>query len=758
MRQDVIELEDIKEGEDGKIGKPPERRIKGAKEAAQLVWKLVDANKLRAQTDAEVKGNLDGNPPYSPEQLRKHGQASRTNVNFREAEGLHDAAVTPYYDLFAEAPYYAAVALHSDQRWEAQHKSRIVTEEWDEMLREWDEFDFNMQMVISNLVGFGRGFVIWEDLDSWQYTWIKYSRVLVPDGTANSLKKVEVLVVRQQWLLSDLWSKIKNKSVAKEMGWNTAAVARAMTKATNDLQSGALGDDYEYWQERLRNNDLAESTGNKTVRAAHLLVREYSGKVTHLIVEEKGTTGQPPNEDMQFLYEKRDRFESFRQVVGSFFFDLGDGTWHSVKGQLVKMNPFIQLKNRTNCAVVDNMFLNLGVLLRATSAKALQTLSLIQIGPMTILPPDTEVVQWGITGRMQEGLAVDNHLERKLAANIGTYRAPMRREKGNPETATKEQLDASKEAMLNKGAINRFYGQLDHIFTETYRRSVMGGQDESTEAGRMAKAFQDRCAKRGVTLADLKKVRFVRAYRNIGNGSIFMRQQSVQNMMPVVPMLNEAGRQNWLDDYIAATSNQEMVERWNPKGNYNPTLDDDRVTAALQIAAAKDGVAPVITDAQNHVVFADAFLAAAVQSTQSLQQGANPEEVLAFLETIGPALAQHMQALANDPSRKQIYDALKPRFDQLGQITDKLHRQVAQQRQQQQTQAQKQQQMMSDEQMKWAKNQSDIARKNQKTQVDIALKSAKSRQALAINDVKTAQTLELNRIKAEESSSNGESA
>lgn len=764
MRQDVIELEDIKENEEGYIGKPPERRIKGAKEAAQIVWKLVDANKLRAQTDAEVKGNLDGNPPYSPEALRKHGQASRTNVNFREGEGLKEAAETPYYDLFAEAPYYAAIALQSDRQWEAQQKSRIVTEEWNDMLREWDEFDFNMQMAVSNLVCFGRGFVMWEDEDSWQYTWVKYSRVLVPDGTANSLKKVEVLVIRQQWLLSDLWSKIKNKSESKEMGWNPAAVARAMTKATTDLQSGSIGDDYEYWQERLRNNDLAEATGNKTVRAAHVLVREYSGKVTHLIVEERGTTGQPPatgesaDGEMKFLYEKRDRFESFRQVLGSLFFDLGDGTWHSVKGLLVKMHPFIQLKNRTNCAVVDNMFLNLSVLLKATSPKALETLSLIQIGPMSVLPPETEVVQWGVTGRMEEGLAVDNHLERKLSANIGTYRQTLRRTQGNPDTATKVLADEAKEASLSKGAVNRFYGQLDHIFRETFMRSIKGGQDESTEAGRMAKAFQERCAKRGVTLADLKKVRFVRAYRNMGNGSIFMRQQSVQSMLPVVMMLNEAGRQNWLDDYIAATSNQEMVERWNPKGNYNPTLDDDRVTAALQVAAAKDGVAPVITDAQNHVIFADTFRVAAVQSTESLQQGGNPEEVLAFLETIGPALAQHMQAIASDPSRKQIYNALKPRFDQLGQITDQLHRKVAQMRQQQQAQAQKQQQVMSDEDIAQFKAQKDAARRDWKAGRDMDLKSQKTNQALAINDLKTAQTLELNRIKAQESNGNGESS
>lgn len=752
MSQGVIDVEDIKQNEDGKVGPPPERRIKGASEAAQIVQKLVDANRLRAHTDAQVKGELDGNLPYSPDELKKHGQSNRTNVNFREAEGLKDAAETPYYDLFAEAPYYAAIRLQSDKPWEAQQKSRIVTEEWNEMLREWDEFDFNIQMAVSNLVCFGRGFVMWEDEDSWQFTWVKYSRVLVPDGTPNNLKKLDVLVVRQQWLLCDLWKKIKNKKEASEVGWNPSVVAKSMTRATNDLQSGAVGDDYEYWQERLRNNDLSESTGNKTVRAAHVFVREYGGKVTHMIVEEQGTGSKPPAAEngarLEPLYEKRDRFDSFRQVLGALFYDLGDGTWHSVKGLLVKMFPFIKLKNRINCAVSDNMFLNMSVLLKATNAKALQTLNLIQIGPISVLPPETDVAQWGMQGRMEEGLAVDQHLERKLASNIGTYRQSLRKTQGNPDTATKVMADEAKEASLSKGAVNRFYGQMDYIFKETYMRSIKPGQDADTEAGRMAKEFQRRCGERGVTLADLKKVRFVRAYRNIGNGSIFMRQQAVQNMLPIVPMLNEAGRQNWMDDYIAATTNQEMVERYNPKGNYNPTLEDDRVTAALQVAAAKDGVPPVLTAMQNHVVFADTFLASAIQWINALEmvpqndQLERSVEVLGALETLSPALWKHMRALASDPSRKQIYDALLPRFKQLGQLTDQLKQRVAQMQQQQQAQAQKQQQAMSDEEIKWVKAQSDMSRKQQKTNLDMTLKARKSQQQLAIADVKLATDIE----------------
>lgn len=740
MRQDSIELEDIPED-----GKPPARRIKGAREAAQIVWRLVDCNRLRALSDALVKGTLDGNPPYAPEELKKHGQSYRANVNFREAEGLRDAAVTPYYDLFAEAPYYAEVRLDADWDWKAVDNSRIVTEEWNQMLRNWDGFDFNIQMTVSDLVTFGRGFCIWEDEENWQFSWIKYSKVLVPDGTTNNVKDVELLIIRQQYTLSQLWEKIKDKKTARQMGWNPAACSKAMTRAVPDLQSVNIGDDYEYWQERLRNNDLYEATGNKVVRAAHVLVREYSGKISHMIVEEVGSKADGETE-RDFLYEKKDRFKSLREFIGSFFYDLGDGTWHSVKGLLVKMNPFIQLKNRTNCAAIDNFFLTMSVLVKATSGKTAQNPNLMQVGPLSILPPDTEVQQWGLAGRMQEGLMIDNHLERKLSANIGTYRQSVRREQGNPETATKVMADQAKEAMLSKGAVNRFYGQLDHVFVETYNRSLNTGNGD-TEWGKAAAEFRERCEKRGVMLGDLKKVRFVRAYRNIGNGSIFQRQQSMLNMLAVVPMLNEAGRQNWLDDYIASSTNQEMVDRYNPKGNYNPTLEDDRVTATLQVAAAKEGVAPVITDTQNHVIYADIFLAAAADSIQSVGQGADPMQVLSFLETLGPALAQHMSAIAADKSRQQVFDALEPRYKQVAQFTDRLKAQVIQMQQQQAKQAQKQQRFMTDQQMAEAKTASDIQRKDRKAAFDMSIKGRKAEQQIAIQDVTTATSEQRENVK-----------
>ena len=219
--------------------------------------------------------------------------------------------------------------------------------------------------------------------------------------------------------------------------------------------------DWELVQQELRNHDLYETTRSSVVRIAHIFVREFSGRVSHLIVEEADgiTGGKKP--DAAFLYKNIGRFDSFRQVLCPLFYDIGDGTWHSIKGLALKLYPFIEIKNRLNCAVVDNAFLNMSVLVRPTTSAAYNAAAIMHLGPLSILPPNLEVTQWGIAGRMEEGLAVEKALTMKLESNLGQYRKPTMREQGNPVTATQVSFDAAKEAALGKGAVNRFYAQLE---------------------------------------------------------------------------------------------------------------------------------------------------------------------------------------------------------------------------------------------------------------------------------------------------------
>jgi hypothetical protein len=87
-QSESIELAGIEDG------KAPKTRLSDADKAALIVDQLIRANAKRSEVNARVKSSLDGNPPYDPGVLRRNSQSHRTNVNFREAEGISNAAVS----------------------------------------------------------------------------------------------------------------------------------------------------------------------------------------------------------------------------------------------------------------------------------------------------------------------------------------------------------------------------------------------------------------------------------------------------------------------------------------------------------------------------------------------------------------------------------------------------------------------------------------------------------------------------------------
>lgn len=729
-------------------------RLSNAEHAYEIVGFLSKANEQRTITESRVRAMLDGIPPYSQTILRQRAESYRCNVNFREAEAIHSAAMTPYYDLFAEARYLADVGLQDDNKSMEVKNSKIATTEFDRMLRSYDGFDYNMQMGLLDMIGYGKGFIFWPDTESWWFKAIKQSRVLVPDNTSADIDSLELVVVRQSWMVHELYKLIRDKSAATDMGWNVAECMKEIQQANPDYGNFDTTTEIEENQKRIRNNDLYESIRSATVNAAHVLVREFNGKVSHLIVSETRpqTTTSGQKVDRQFMFKKADRFDNFRQVVGSMFFDLGDGTWHSIKGLLVKMYPFIEIKNRLSCSVIDNTFINLSVLVQPTTERAFQEAVLQQQGPVSIMRHGLEIQQWGLAGRMEEGLAVEQRLENKLQANIGQYRQTLQREKGNPETATKVKADVFKEQTLGKGSVNRLYQQLDDIYAEIYRRATLENlTDDNGGPNSQALDFRERCKKQGVTIQQLRKVKHVRAFRNIGNGSPFMRQQAIMETERLIPLMNDAGRQNWLDDAIAVSMNHEMVDRYNPKAGDKP--GDDEVTARLQAAAMKDGVSPVLTDNQDHFIFAKVYMEEAANALRQMQSGtSSQQETLQFLNMVGAAVAQRLKRIPENHPRREEVKGLTQQWKKLAALVDKMMQKQQDAANTQRENQMNQQAMMSDQAQSAAQAsreqtrkdqtaQADIERKNQKAAVDLQLKTQKTQHQMALADAMAKQKM-----------------
>lgn len=727
----------------GENGKAPKFRIASAEDAVELVEKLVEANRERSRMNAKVKGQLDGNPPYSPEKLRHAGQAYRANINFGEAKAALSTALAPYYELFAGATYYYNVQTSFGGPDDKTYFSGIITEEFDKMLKAWDGFDPKMQMMLHDFIAFGKGYLFWRDPKSWRFEFINQWRLLVPDGTPADLEQIEVFVIRERMLTHKLWALIEDKEAAKAIGWDVSETVKAISLAFPEKLEGDTQWSYELLQQKFKDRDITEGTRSSTVPVANIFVKEFGNKVSHLIVceEVQGSSGKTMPTGYLF---KNHKYDSFKEALNPFFFEVLDGSWNGASGLGKDIYAMMAIKDRLKCSVVDLVFLKCGISLKATSANALQKTQLVQAGVFNIIPDGYEVQEATILGDAKSGVDADVYLDNVLQNNTGVYRARQQKSQGNPITAEQARNDQINSAVLGNSAVNRFYRPLDSLGTEMLRRATMKdlvGDDEETKA---AKEFQKRCLDRGVPREALDKIESVKAYRNVGNGSLLMRKQAMMDMMALYQLLPENGKQNLIEDQVATIAGCSMVERYAPRAARAKLPTDHEAQAALENAAIKQGAPVVWTPTQNNTIHAQVHLQAGASAASTLEQGADMAQVAAFLNGIGQHVAIHLQKISEDPTRKEVFKVLNQQFQQLAQLTDKLNAQL-----QKQAEEQKKQQMeamRANMQAKMIESGMDPETrvKMAEAQVDMKLKEASKMQQLRHKEEKHQQQLAQN--------------
>jgi len=233
--------------------------------------------------------------------------------------------------------------------------------------------------------------------------------------------------------------------------------------------------------------------------------------------------------------------------------------------------------------------------------------------------------------------------------------------------------------------------------------------------------------------------------------------------MPYAAALPENGRDNLIADKIAAEAGQSAVARYYPTRATDQMATEQNERANNQVAGMKVGVPPIVDASQSSLIFAQTFLNAGAQAMGSLQQGANPAQVLGFLELAGPGARAHLNRMQNDPTREPLYKALDAQWQKMAALTDKLRQQLQQQAQAQNGQAAKTQAAMTDQQIAQAKASSDIAIKTQKSRAQMAqsqerhqIKTRQQIQDMALADARTASEIALSKQRADAESSTEE--
>lgn len=704
-------------------GPPPSRRLKSPLDAQQLISLLWDANEKRNLHNAAIQGQLDGNPPYSPTKMRAAGRAGDPNFNTLEAAALLDTALVPYHDLFSGDRHFVRAVTSFGEGEANVMYSRIISEEIDTTLQRWKNFDFMMQQMQRDFVAFGRGYLSWEKETSWRFKKVAYYRVMVPDSAEIDLDRFEgPLIVLHKWPVSALWGMIRDQEAATAVGWNVKEVMKALALAIPVDPTVPL--DPVAAQQQLRDNDIYVSAKSSTVQTATIYIKEFNGKWSEYMVtrDHNKNVPNPPG----WLLERPSKHESLLDLIVPFFLRILDGSWNSSSGLGRDIFVPMQLKDRLACSQAHAAFLRSSLVLQPRQALDKSRLNLLQVGATTWVPEGVEVLQSTILGDIESAMVVSRELSSTIERNTGIYRPSIERTtKGNPATLGEFEIRTAAAAALSSSTINWFYSQLDRLYEQLVKRLIKTSKSpESQEEWiKEAKAFRKRVIDRGVPEAALDKIDSVRAWRVIGNGSAMMRQQTLNGFLSLYPMLPEDGRVNLLEDIVASSGSQAQVERYIRTSDQENLPSDQVNTALLENAALKIGAPITWTPTQNNIIHATTHLAAGANAAAALEQGANPLDVLAFMDAIGQHTAVHLQREASNPMSKQALSALEKQWTDLAKITDQLRKRVDEQTVQQAQQQEKMQETISDAQIKQMAEQAKTEISREKASALIELKA-----------------------------------
>lgn len=746
----------------GKSGKPPESRLGDALETLSVVDQLVEANEKRSSTDAEVEGMMDGNPPFVQAELDALAQSWRCNRNWRVGEAFLNIGLSVYWDITSEASLKAqCITEWAESHDQNQEWSGVINEEFERLNKRDTSLNNMFRDSQRDMVLHRMGPAMFQDSYDYRAKPVRCSNLLTLDGAKSDINEWKLVVVRTAYAADDLYGFIRNPKVAASSGWDVEFARKVLQESYPKSSYPRKNYDWEWYQQRMRNNDQYWSTQCESIPVAHVFVREFvkngdaEGRISHFMVVE----GSPHAE---YLFKRVGRYTNWRQVICPFYYDTGDGTHHSVKGLGIKAYGFLETINRLMCHEVDMSFLGSAYNFQFKSAADKEAMQLMQLGPINFWPEGITLLPNSNPANL---LTAPTETRRALlstvSSNLSQYREGLEQEKsGNPITAREVNWRANNQNFIKKSGVSYYFEQQDDFYAERFRRAANPNILETNSGGRDALEFQRRCLKRGVPKEALQRMESVTATRTMGAGSADARLQSMMNLMGMFQLLDESGKRNLLEDVVSAIAGHTFMRRYVPELNTSAHIEFQRSQAQDKVALLRLNIIPLVTSEQNAVVYASTFLQAAAEALSGLQEGnGSPEQVVGFVDNCGRAAAQHIERMKGNKLRKEEYDALLEQLNELGRQNDELKKMLQQRMGQNGQQTQKTQATMTDEEIKEFKAQKDAERKDRKAQVDARLKTqktsqamqlqaAQARQGMAINDVTTAQKIQLDKAKA----------
>ena len=656
-------------------------RIKDASTARTIYEECYRNDEQRRKVRSRVRNQLDGGLPYDPGKLSERGEGWRTNVNFRDAESARDRAVQPYWDMANNVPNKISCEIDEETQ-EKEKLAKIFQDGFDKFLRDWGmDYIIQFRGLTNEYITHGPGFCQWQDNEDPRWEVVSNNDILFPKRTPLSSQKWVYCMVTQEMTVCDLFYKIsseKQKKNSEYLGWNTNNVKKAILSAYKSHNTHIKNDDWVKLQDEIRNNDLGVSEQSHRVEVVHLFVKEHNGKISRFIFTEKGGS---ENKDDEFLYEKKDEFENFDQVVGTMYWEVGNNQIHGVKGFGIRNHGFSMLSNRMKSLLMDSTNMSLGMNFERQDDSTLEGAVIENFGAINVFPKGLRQITTYPSAK--GAMDVMQFLAYNNSENNYQYKQ-QRDQVAQSNTAKQAEILAEMEAQVSQANSSLFLSQLgESIFKESFRRLRIKGNDNED-----AKKFKKRCMDQGMPEEIFHDIEVgVTSGASSSMANSVLRGALYREMleMSTLPGMNQ---RYFLENYVANRLGADAVSKamLPPETPYDIDATNKALMENMHMASGQPFNVDQRHDHEAHIT---SHLQPMMMLSQQYQEtGQIQENQVAMIQNIVPHLEQHFEFLKQDKMKEQAYQQLFRAYQGVANTATAIMANLAKQAQAQQVQPQ----------------------------------------------------------------------
>lgn len=707
-------------------GEPVRQRVSSVQAARNIFNDCLLAQEPLSRVRARIRGIVNGNPPYDPDELKRLGQGWRTNFNAREAEAIIDANSSALWemqhDLFVFARFRARDPNHRYSPTNGLDYGQILSEEYTQVLRDWDRWPVFTDLIIHDSMETGIGAAIWSDSKAVFPSWHNISSFVFPSKATTEVEDLDFFFLCDEIPLHRIFDIVRaDPKKAKEEGWDLTVVRDYLVSlfGYGSSQTSESPEDryrmpaWEAVQQMIRNNDPAVQTRQfEGVKIVRLFVRDLTGSsgVTQYIFTEELVQTQSPQDPSdeavsfndRFLFMRENQFRSMPECLWLLLYSYGDGFLSSVKGLGHRILPHCEISNRLICSTFDSGILSSSLLLQPKSGIDFSKMSILRVGPLTYIPEHVEAIQTSFNPKVEGQILLRDMSSSILNNNTGVFRArnenPLKRE-GN-KTARQVVSEESKEARFEKNQAAYFYCQWDFLHREVFRRliGVKGTSSVFSADVKAAEDFRSRCTSRGVPeeLLD-SKYWDVRAERAIGLGAPGMRLDVTAQVLSVKGMLPEENQPHAVREFLAARVGAQHVDRFFPLKPKSAYTSDASSIAYMENNDFREGSWVPAGSDQPHGIHIPIHMTPLVQIMQSFDsdpQSVDARQAMSVFAVAIPHIQEHLMYMSRDhldtdiereaklKEYNDLFKKVKEFFGRLQGVADKLEQAAQKQREQ----------------------------------------------------------------------------